>query len=73
MRTMTEEMRICINKISTDEDDKKIDILYDLCRDIYNRKQLTKDQMLYLYFIEGYKKWNIILLTNLCKKNQMHK
>jgi hypothetical protein len=67
MRFITDEMKKCIDQISEDEDGNTIVLLYDLCRDIFFGKQLTHDQMLYIYFIEGYKKWNIILLTNLCK------
>jgi hypothetical protein len=67
MRHITDEMKECINKISLDENDNTIEKLYDLCRDIFFGKELTKDQILYIYFIEGHKKWNIILLINLCK------
>ena len=67
MRHITDEMKKSIDQISQDEEGNTIEILYELCRDIFFGNELTKDQLLYIYFIEGHKKWNIILLTNLCK------
>jgi hypothetical protein len=67
MRHITDEMKKSIDQISQDEEGNTIENLYELCRDIFFGKELTKDQLLYIYFIEGHKKWNIILLINLCK------
>ena len=65
--SITNEMQKCIKNISYHEDDLYDIELYQICKNIYNQEKLSKDQIIHIRLIDEEKKYNIIVLMNLCK------
>ena len=66
--SITKEMEKRIKNICSNEDGVYDIILYQICTDIYYKKELNKEQLTHIFFItDNEQKYDIIFLMNLCK------
>ena len=66
--SITVEMNDRIKAICWNNEIDDLDLLlYQICKDIYYGITLSKEQLMYICFIDLFQKYDIIVLMNLCK------